>query len=61
VIAGACVLVQREESMLPVQPDFGSGPLSRWGTTRLIALAPYHPGENIRGERTQGVIRVSHF
>jgi len=55
------VLMQREESMLPAQPDFGSGPLSRWGTTRLVALAPYHPGENVQGERTQGVIRVGRF
>jgi len=53
--------VQHEESMLPAQPDFGSGPLSRWRTKCLIALAPYHPGENVRGERTQGVIRISHF
>ncbi|KAG2124379.1 hypothetical protein DEU56DRAFT_917067 [Suillus clintonianus] len=48
-------------SRLPPQSDsIQDGPLAPWGAARLVALAPLHPGETIRGERTQGVIRVSH-
>ncbi|KAG2128738.1 hypothetical protein DEU56DRAFT_758359 [Suillus clintonianus] len=45
-------------SRLPPQLDLTQdGPLAPWGAARLVALAPLHPGETIRGERTQGVIR----
>ncbi|KAG1795753.1 uncharacterized protein HD556DRAFT_1534726 [Suillus plorans] len=55
--AGAFALLQGEGSRLPSQPDLGSGSMAPWGVSRLIALAPYHVGENVRGEQTQGVIR----
>ncbi|KAG2120125.1 hypothetical protein DEU56DRAFT_760894 [Suillus clintonianus] len=46
-------------SRLPPQSDSTQdGPLAPWGAARLVALAPLHPGETIRGERTQGVIRT---
>ncbi|KAG1839887.1 hypothetical protein DFJ58DRAFT_733108 [Suillus subalutaceus] len=58
VYAGAFALLQGEGSRLPLQPDLRSGTMAPWGASRLIALAPYHVGENVRGEQTQGVIRT---
>ncbi|KAG2155373.1 uncharacterized protein EDB93DRAFT_1101928 [Suillus bovinus] len=34
--------------------------LAPWEAAQLVAFAPLHLGENICGERTQGVIRVNH-
>ncbi|KAG2044657.1 hypothetical protein BDR03DRAFT_1003909 [Suillus americanus] len=46
----------------PSQPNMGSGHMSQWGAAHMVALAPRHLGENIGGERTQGVIqRKSHI
>ncbi|KAG1753657.1 uncharacterized protein EDB91DRAFT_1077382 [Suillus paluster] len=57
--AGAFALLRSESSRLPSQSDsVQDGPLAPWGAARLVALAPLHPGENIHGERTQGVIRT---
>jgi hypothetical protein len=60
-IASAYELMQHEGPTAPAQPNLGRGSNSEWGVTRLVALAPYHLGENVRGERTQGVIRVGHL
>ncbi|KAG2116453.1 uncharacterized protein F5147DRAFT_648951 [Suillus discolor] len=57
--AGAFALLHEPSSRQPSQPDLvGNGSLAPWGAARLVALAPLHLGENIRGERTQGVIRT---
>ncbi|KAG0701410.1 hypothetical protein DFH29DRAFT_875927 [Suillus ampliporus] len=56
--AGTFALLQGEGSRLLLQPSWGHGSMAQWGTAQLVALAPSHVGENIHGERTQGVIRT---
>ncbi|KAJ8580606.1 hypothetical protein M405DRAFT_869357 [Rhizopogon salebrosus TDB-379] len=57
-IASTYALMQHEGPMPPAQLNLGGGSNSEWGVTRLVALAPYHLGENVQGERMQGVIRT---
>ncbi|KAG0698342.1 hypothetical protein DFH29DRAFT_1002923 [Suillus ampliporus] len=56
--AGAYALLQGEGAPPSSQLNMGSRHMFQRGATHLITLAPYHLGENICGERMQGVIQM---